>query len=102
MGPLPYIPDVWACVPSSNVIYTVCICWPQSMDLDNPWIAQRKPWIHTLRDNPQIARAIHGSRVSKDAKYKFADNHGLRCVRKQLIAWFARRSSPMINYRSQV
>ena len=28
--------------------------------------------------------------------------HGLRCVRKQLIAWFARKSSPRINYRSQV
>ena len=26
------------------------ICWVQSMDLHNPWIAQRKPWIHTLRD----------------------------------------------------
>ena len=50
------------------------------MDLDNPWIAQRKPWIHTLRDT-RIARAIHGSRVSKETKYKFADNHGLRCVR---------------------
>ena len=39
----------------------------QSMDLHNPWIAQRKPWIHTLRDNPWIAR-IQGR------KYKFADN----------------------------
>ena len=31
--------------------------------------AQRKPWIHSLRDNP-----IHGSLVSKGAKYKFAEN----------------------------
>ena len=44
------------------------------MDFHNPWIAQRKPWIHTLRDNPWIARAIQGSRVSKRAKYKFANN----------------------------
>ena len=28
--------------------------------------------------------------------------HGLRCVRKQLITWFAHRSNPTINYRSQV
>ena len=28
MGPLPYIPDVWACVPSSNVIYTVYMYIP--------------------------------------------------------------------------
>ena len=38
-----------------------------------------------LRDNPWIARAINGSRVSKDAKYRFMDNHGLCCVRKQLV-----------------
>ena len=44
------------------------------MDLHNPWIAQCKPWIHTLRANPWIAHAIQGSRVSKGAKYKFADN----------------------------
>ena len=50
------------------------ICWAQSMDLHNPWIAQRKPYIHTLRDNPWIARAIQGSHVSKGAKYKFADD----------------------------
>ena len=50
------------------------ICWAQSMDLHNPWIAQRKTWIHTLRDNPWIARAIQGSCVSKGAKYKFANN----------------------------
>ena len=31
-------------------------------------------FIYTLRDNPWIARAIHGSLVSKGAKYKFADN----------------------------
>ena len=42
----------------------IYICWVQKMDLHNPWIAQRKPWIHTLRDNPWIACA----------KYKFADN----------------------------
>ena len=28
MGPLPYIPDIWACVPSSNVIYTVYMYIP--------------------------------------------------------------------------
>ena len=38
----------------------------------NPWIC--KLWIRTLRDNPRIARAIYGSRVSKGAKYKLSDN----------------------------
>ena len=64
--------NLWVCLVS--VVVRRYICWAQSMDLYNPWIAQRKPWIHTLRDNPWIARAIHGSRVSKGAKYKFADN----------------------------
>ena len=32
------------------------ICWVQSMDLRNPWIALRKAWIHTL------CSAIHGLR----------------------------------------
>ena len=27
---------------------TQCICWVQSMDLQNPWIVLRKAWIHTL------------------------------------------------------
>ena len=44
---------------------------------------------------------LHGSRVSKGAKYKFEDNPRI-ALHKQLIAWFARRSSPRINYRSQV
>ena len=66
------------------------------MDLRNPWIALRKPWIRTLRDNPWISCAIQGSRVSKGAEFKFADNPWI-VLCKQLIAWFARRSSPRIN-----
>ena len=42
----------------------------------------------------------HGSRVSKGAKYKFADNPWIAL--RKLIAWFACRSSARINYRSQV
>ena len=55
---------------SAYDMYCEYICWAQNMDLHNP----RKPWIHTLHDNPWIACAIHGSRESKGAKYKFADN----------------------------
>ena len=33
-----------------------CICWAQSVDLRNPWIALRNLWIHTLRRNPWIAQ----------------------------------------------
>ena len=32
------------------------ICWAQSVDLRNPWIALRNLWIHTLRRNPWIAQ----------------------------------------------
>ena len=46
-----------------------------------------------------LRATIHGSRVSKGAKYKFADNPWI-ALHKQLIAQFARRSSPRINYRS--
>ena len=50
----------------------------QSMDfVRNPWIV----------------------RIYKGGKYKFADNPWI-ALRKQLIAWFARRSSRRINYRS--
>ena len=37
-----------------------CICWAQSMDLDNPWIALLKAWIYALSgqsmDCPYITR----------------------------------------------
>ena len=56
-------------------------------------------WIRTSRDNPWISCTIHGSRVAKGAKYKFEENHWIE-LRKQLITWFARRSSPRVNYRS--
>ena len=59
------------------------------------------PLIRTLLDNPWILCAIQGSHVFKGAKYKFADNPRI-ALHKQLIAWFTRRSSPRINYRSQV
>ena len=36
-------------------VFVIYICWAQSMDLCNPWIALRKPWIRTLCDNPWIA-----------------------------------------------
>ena len=45
----------------------IYMCWAQSMDLRNPRIVLRKPWIRT-------SCTIHGSRVSKGTKYKFADN----------------------------
>ncbi len=32
------------------------ICWGQSVDLRNPWIALRNLWIHTLHRNPLIAQ----------------------------------------------
>ena len=32
------------------------LCWAQSVDLRNPWIALRNLWIHTLRRNPWIAQ----------------------------------------------
>ena len=35
-----------------------CICCAQTMDLDNPWIAQHKVWIRTLRNNPWIAHPL--------------------------------------------
>ena len=66
------------------------------MDLRNPRIALLKPWIRTSRDNPWISCAIHGSRC---ANFKFADNPCI-ALRKQLIAWFACRSSLRINYMS--
>ena len=45
-------------VPSKLVLSYVC--WAQSVDLRNPWIALRNLWIHTftLRRNPWIAQ-IH-------------------------------------------
>ena len=69
----------------------------------------RKVWIcaiHGLRctNHGSVLRAtIHGfraqsmDRIFKSAKYKFTDNPWIA-----LIAWFARRSSPRIDYRSQV
>ena len=39
------------------IIYALlCICWAQSVDLRNPWIALRNLWIHALRRNPWIAQ----------------------------------------------
>ena len=92
----------WAIPRSENIPNVLCICWAQSMDLHNPWIAQRKPWIHILCNT----HGLHAQ--SMDRMYLRAHNtnsrtiHGLRCVCKQLIAWFAHKSSPTINYRSQV
>ena len=41
------------------------ICYARSMDLRNPGIVLRKPWIHGLYHKPWIDRAILGLRVRK-------------------------------------
>ena len=41
--------------------YTARICYVQSMDLDNPWLALGKPWIHALHNNPWIVCTNCGS-----------------------------------------
>ncbi len=41
---------------SPRIDYDMYICWAQSVDLRNPWIALRTLWIHTLRRNPWIAQ----------------------------------------------
>ena len=38
-----------------------CICYVQTLDLDNPWVALHKPSIHALRNNPWIVSANCGS-----------------------------------------
>ena len=39
------------------------ICYAQTVDRDNPWIALRKPWIHALQNNPWIVCANCGATV---------------------------------------
>ena len=41
-----------------------------------------------------------GSRVSKGAKYIQIRGKSMDCVAQTTDTWFARRSSPRINYRS--
>ena len=37
------------------------VCYAQTVDLDNPWIALHELWIHALRNNPWIVFANCGS-----------------------------------------
>ena len=46
--------------------------------------------------------AIHGLCCANHGSILCETTHGLRCMWKQLMAWFACRSSLRINYRSQV
>ena len=55
-------------------MYSWCICWAQSMDLRNPWIALCETWICALHDDPWIVRSICGLRNSLCAKYRFASD----------------------------
>ena len=52
----------------------IYICWAQSMDLRNPWIALHEAWIRALRDDPWIVCSIRGLRNSVCAKYRFASD----------------------------
>ena len=54
--------------------WQVYICWAQSMDLRNLWIALREAWIHALRDDPWIVCSIRGLHNSLCAKYRFASD----------------------------
>ena len=86
-----------------------------SVDSTTIYVVGRKVWIsaiHGLRcanHGSVLCATIRGLRAqSMNRAYLRVQStnswtiHGLRCVRKQMIAWFARRSSPRINYRSQV
>ena len=99
-GSMPCIVSSICCMASSTMDWVDIGDGGSLGCLRNPWITLCKPWICILRDNPWISCAIHGSCVSKGTKYKFADNAWI-VLRKQLIALFACRSSPRINYRSQ-
>ena len=65
-----------------QVVYTaytpprrsVYICWAQSMDLCNLWIALCEAWIRALRDDSWIVRSIRGLRNSLCAKYRLASD----------------------------
>ena len=51
-------PPCWSTCCQEYIIY---LCYAQTVDRDNPWIALRKLRIHALRNNPWIVCANCGS-----------------------------------------
>ena len=46
-------------------LITQYICYAQTRDRDNPWIALRKPWTHALCNNPWIVCANRGTTLAQ-------------------------------------
>ena len=57
-----------------STVKATCICYAQTMDVDNPWIVLLKAWIRACTDNLCIACSIRRSCEMKGTEHGFGQS----------------------------
>ena len=77
-----YTSYVWRATAMKQSSTMPYICYVQTVDWDNPWIALHKPWIHALHNNPWIVCANCGSTL-RATQSQAPQTKGTGCNRRE-------------------